>query len=94
MKHALAYGNPQDGFEFIGPFDDPQDAIDYGEQTREADWHVVKLVAPIEFLASEVAADRVALVEREEDRGPQGPVTGRSDTGLTGRAQVTNWDRS
>lgn len=49
MKYLIAFGNPVDGFGFIGPFDSAEDANEYAEHDRDlscVDWWVVELIAP------------------------------------------------
>jgi hypothetical protein len=51
-KQMLMYGGPANGFTFVGPFDDADDAIAYAEDNRIQDsWWVVDLVAPNEVPA-------------------------------------------
>jgi hypothetical protein len=52
-QYVLAYGSPTDGFEYVGPFDSHEAAVDYGETTRDVDWWVIALVAPISHLVHE-----------------------------------------
>jgi len=40
-KYLVVYGNPVDGFKFIGPFDDNQDALRAGDDVG-ADWWIAK----------------------------------------------------
>jgi hypothetical protein len=49
MKYLLVYGNPVDGFNFSGPFDSQQDAIDHGNSSDMGDqpWWVSELSALI-----------------------------------------------
>ena len=35
MKYLICYGNPVDGFIFIGPFEDQESAVEYMETERE-----------------------------------------------------------
>ena len=44
-KWILIYGNPVDGCEYYGPFDDPETAHALGEKLQ-GDWWVVSLVKP------------------------------------------------
>jgi hypothetical protein len=41
--YILIHGNPVDGMEYYGPFDDPSDASDYGDKLQ-GDWWVKELV--------------------------------------------------
>jgi hypothetical protein len=44
-KWILIHGNPVDGCEYYGPFDDPETAHEFGEKLQ-GDWWVVSLVKP------------------------------------------------
>ena len=48
MNYIVIYGDPVDGFTFVGPFDDRDEAVRYaefdGEQGR--DWRIAELVQP------------------------------------------------
>ncbi len=49
MKKAIIiYGNPVDGFKYIGPFDDLNDAITQGNTNPDVDgdWWVAELEEP------------------------------------------------
>ena len=50
MSHILCFGNPSDGFEFIGPFPDADAATKYADQhlARGDDWWLILLQAPAE----------------------------------------------
>lgn len=52
MKHIVMTGNIIDGFQFIGPFDDRDDAVLYAQATYEfrGDWWLAELQAPGEEL--------------------------------------------
>ena len=42
-------GNPVQGFDFFGPFDDPQQAVDWAADLIEADWWVAELTSPARY---------------------------------------------
>lgn len=45
----LAVGNPADGFDFVGPFDDANDANEYGDRHHDRDeYWCVKVRSPIQ----------------------------------------------
>jgi hypothetical protein len=48
MQYILIFGNPVDGLEHVGPFDDAAAAGDYAEDSLSAaeDWWIVLLQAP------------------------------------------------
>ncbi len=48
MKHIIIFGNPVDGFEYVGPFDDAEAANEYAERYLSGgnDWWVVLLQEP------------------------------------------------
>lgn len=46
--HVVIYGDPIDGIVLIGPFETPDDATRYAEQTFKADWWIAPLQAPFE----------------------------------------------
>lgn len=50
MKYIFVYGNPIDGFRFVGPFDDRDEAVEYGESEPpgSADWWIAELDKPSE----------------------------------------------
>lgn len=52
-RFVLIHGNPADGFEFVGPFDNAAEAVQYAEHSERAEWWVAPLVAPITDLAHE-----------------------------------------
>ena len=41
-------GNPFEGYEFFGPFDNIDDAQDWGEGSREFEWYLVSVKSPLE----------------------------------------------
>lgn len=45
MKWIIAKGNPIDGFEFTGPFNDRDDAVEYGDSVA-SDWWVAEMDEP------------------------------------------------
>lgn len=48
-QHLLISGNPVDGFTFVGPFDDPQEAIDHASDCNyEGDWWVGDMTPAVE----------------------------------------------
>ncbi len=54
-QFILIYGNPIDGFSYVGPFDSRDDASQYAEDDAPADWWIVTLDAPA--YATECATD-------------------------------------
>ena len=47
MHFILCFGNPKDGFEYVGPFEVPADAQTHAEQNYGfTDWWVIQLQAP------------------------------------------------
>jgi hypothetical protein len=44
----IAHGNPFDGLQFCGPFDDADSASAYGERNFQGDWWIVPLTAPVQ----------------------------------------------
>lgn len=57
---VLIFGNPIDGLELIGPFDDSAAAIDYAENRVDPcgmDWWIAQLNAPIKEHPLPTAAD-------------------------------------
>lgn len=44
--HVILAGNVIDGLEVIGPFDDAEEAIQYGDDHVDPDWVVADLQAP------------------------------------------------
>lgn len=44
-KYIVIYGNPGDGFHFIGPFDTIDEATEYGKDATR-DWWIAELNAP------------------------------------------------
>ena len=45
--YVLIAGNPADGFEFYGPFDDAESAGDWGsDYCAGVDWWVVQMTDP------------------------------------------------
>jgi hypothetical protein len=51
-KLIVIYGNPVDGFHYIGPFDEPETAIEWAQEgvTAESDWWVADLNDPNELV--------------------------------------------
>lgn len=47
-KHGVAVGNIFDGLTFYGPFDDIEDAMEWGESNNNAEWNVFTLNNPEE----------------------------------------------
>ncbi len=46
-QHVIAFGNPADGFEYVGPFGSFEEAETYGYNNgRFRDWWVILLQAP------------------------------------------------
>lgn len=49
--HVVVYGNPVNGFTFVGPFHDRDDAVKYAENEPYNDnWWIAELDAPAEKL--------------------------------------------
>lgn len=50
MSWIVIYGNPQNGFDYTGPFAYPADANDWADENvaREYDWWVAPLQQPHE----------------------------------------------
>jgi hypothetical protein len=48
VKYIIIFGNPADGFEHIGPFDDGEAANEYADRHLRGrnDWWVVLLQEP------------------------------------------------
>lgn len=47
MKYILIFGNPVDGFTYLGPFDSTEEANDYADdKIRRDDWWVAILDKP------------------------------------------------
>jgi hypothetical protein len=46
LQFVIIYGNPADGFSFVGPFNSRDDAAQYAADDTPADWWVVMLDAP------------------------------------------------
>lgn len=44
----VIYGNPQNGFDYTGPFENPAEANDWADEhvAREYDWWVAPLQEP------------------------------------------------
>lgn len=48
-QHVVMYGNPVDGFRIVGPFEDRDAAVQYGEsEPSQNDWWIAELDAPAE----------------------------------------------
>lgn len=45
-KYIVIVGNPVQGFSYVGPYDDPNDAAEAALEYSEADWWVSKLITP------------------------------------------------
>jgi hypothetical protein len=45
MRYIICYGNPVDGYTFVGPFDDRDEAVRYAEVDGEqgTDWCIADL---------------------------------------------------
>lgn len=48
MNFIIVYGDPVDGFNFVGPFDDRDEAVRYAEFDVGTDWWIAELDAPAE----------------------------------------------
>ena len=50
MKHIVIFGNPTDGFNYVGPFDTRDDALGWADDNvaREYDWWIATMAAPEE----------------------------------------------
>lgn len=47
MNYAICYGNPVDGFFCVGPYDDRDDALRYGEsELGTLNWWVIEITPP------------------------------------------------
>lgn len=48
MKHIICFGNPSDGFEFVGPFAGADAATEYADRhlARGGDWWTILLQEP------------------------------------------------
>lgn len=45
-------GNPVDGFVFIGPFQNEDQAAEYGDRIDDGDWWIGKIDQPWGFVSS------------------------------------------
>jgi hypothetical protein len=45
-QFIIIYGNPQDGFAYIGPFNSRDEATYHADGDTPADWWIVQLEAP------------------------------------------------
>ena len=46
MNYIVIYGDPVDGFNFVGPFADRDEAVRYAEFDAGTDWWIAELVQP------------------------------------------------
>lgn len=46
MKWILILGSAVNGLAFIGPFDEVEDAVDFGEKEVTGSWEVVEVAPP------------------------------------------------
>jgi hypothetical protein len=46
IQFVVIYGNPADGFNYVGPFESRDDAALYAAEDTPADWWIVMLDAP------------------------------------------------
>jgi hypothetical protein len=44
--YIMIYGNPCDGFRYVGPFEDHDLALAYGEAGASGDWWITELDPP------------------------------------------------
>ena len=44
--YIITYGNPNDGFFYVGPFDTQEEAKAYTEAEIDRDWWIVNLLPP------------------------------------------------
>ena len=49
MKYLIIIGNPVQGFDIFGPFDDVDQAITWGEDLVQGDWWLTELVSPADY---------------------------------------------
>lgn len=56
MKHLLIQGNPVDGFQYIGPFSNRDEAIEAGEELKTGDWWIAEIIDWATFLAASIAS--------------------------------------
>lgn len=50
MNYAICYGNPVDGFFYVGPFEDRDVAVEYGEsEWDQRDWWIVEIQPPADL---------------------------------------------
>lgn len=45
MNYVILYGNPEDGFEAVGPFVSYDDARTHAESAMATEWTVIELSA-------------------------------------------------
>ncbi|RQH02734.1 hypothetical protein [Paraburkholderia dinghuensis] len=45
-KTCIVIGNPLDGLQIIGPFDDDDDARCYAEQKLSGEWWITEMLEP------------------------------------------------
>lgn len=46
IQFIVIYGNPADGFNYVGPFESRADATHYASVDNAGDWWIVELDAP------------------------------------------------
>jgi hypothetical protein len=69
MKYIIVTGNPVNGFGYIGPFVDRDDAVRYSDCLMDLDWWVAE-VNPPELESGELTqADVMAVIQPLRDAG-------------------------
>ena len=53
MKYLIVFGNPIDGFNFRGPFDDHETARFYADIVYDGDWWLAEITPPDETILAE-----------------------------------------
>jgi hypothetical protein len=67
LPHLIIRGNPVDGFEYSGPFENAAAAALYGntDPHNDGDWWIAPLHAPAQDCAGFEDADHEARIARE-----------------------------
>jgi hypothetical protein len=46
MKYIIVFGNPVDGFTFVGPYNNYGDAMAQAEKIKDETWWIANLIMP------------------------------------------------
>jgi hypothetical protein len=88
MQYIIVTGNPVDGFGYIGPFVDRDDAVRYSDCLSDLDWWIAEVNPPELESGGLTQADVMAAIEPLREAGYAVCVFNTDEMGEVGREDL------